>query len=299
MATTAVVNPRRGRGGRFVKGGRKRSSRRPRRRRRHNYGAAMENPRRRKRRRHANPARSYYKRRRSHSRRRRRNPGISPYSSGGYRRSPNPGMFDVDELMSVVPAATGGVVMARWGLKQAGAFEAEKDGTLVPGLKHAAAIWIAAHLGGQMLGSLLGDASKGNVARIAALGYGGDLFLRTRFMRDNEWLKNNVSLQGPEYGDADELNGFQSQSALGAVFQDAMGNNWTQDGSGNWVLAGTMGAPELVEHNGTLYQVLSGMGLDSQPGSGSRLAGFQAQSSLGMARARSSRDSSFGYSTGD
>lgn len=287
------MNPRRGRGGRFVKGGAKR-----RKRRRHNYGAAVANPpRRRRRRRHhaSGAARTYY--RRSH--RRRRNPsGISPYSSGSYRRRPNPGMFDFDELMDTVPAATGGVVLARWGLKQAGAFEPEKDGTLVPGVKHAIAIWLAAHLGGQLVGSLLGDASKGSVARIAALGFGGDLFLRARFARDSEWVKNNLSLQGPEYGDEAELNGFQAQSALGAVYTDAVGNQWTQDGSGNWVPAGVMG--ELVEHNGNLYQVLNGMGLDSQPGSGALLAGFQAQSALGgMRRARSSHQSSFGYATGD
>jgi hypothetical protein len=147
---------------------------------------------------------------------------------------------------------------------------------------------------------LLGDPSKGSIARIAALGFGGDLFLRARFARDSDWVKNNLSLQGPEYSDDAELNGFQSASALGAVYTDAVGNQWTQDGSGNWVPAGVSGVGELVEHNGTLYQVLNGMGLDSMPGSGALLAGFQASSALGgMRRARPSRDSSFGYATGD
>lgn len=276
-----------------MKRSRRRSNKRRRHRRRHNYGAAVANPRRR-RRRHAGAAVKHY-------RRRRRNP-ISPYSSGGYRRAPNrrrnPGMFDFDELMDVVPAATGGVFAARFALKQAGAWEADKaTGVLEPGIKQAIALWIGAHLGGQLIGSMLGDTTKGNVARIAALGYAGDLFARARFFKDSDWMKNNLSLQGPEYTDTDELNGFQSQSALGA-YEDAMGNRWMQDGSGNWVLAGMGAEPNVVDINGTLYQ-LSGMGLDSRPGSGADLAGFQSTSALGFHRGRSSRDSSFGYSTGD
>lgn len=289
MAQTAVVNKRR----------RKRRHNAKRRRRNH-YGAATPN--RRRRRRHSSaPRRSNRRRRYSH---RRRNPGTpsrSPYSSGGYYRAPNPGMFDFEDLTEVMPAATAGIWAGRYALKQAGAFEPAKDGTLEPGLKHAIALWIAANFGGQLIGQLFGDVNKGRMATIAAFGFAGDLFLRTRFMKDSAFVKDNLSLQGLGDGDLDygSMSGFQSHSQIGAV-EDSAGNQWVQTPQG-WVLAGPgvgQGTQLVQTADGTVYE----MGrLDSLPGSGSRLAGFQSHSQigqLGMRRANPNSQSSFGYAPG-
>lgn len=265
MAKTAVVNRRR------RKKRRRNPSRSssPRRRRRRNYGAAaLVNPRRRR-------------ARRSAPRRRRRNP-ISPYSGQGYYRRPNPG-FSFNEVMDVVPAATAGVMAGRFALKQAGAFEPGTGGVLEPGIKHALALWAAAEFGGELVDSMFGH-GKGQMARIACYGFAGDLFLRTKFMRDSEFVKNNLSLQGmgDDYGyeEADPdyetdpafISGFQSQSALGAPdMVDAFGNRFVSTPQG-WQLAGS--------------------------GSGAQLAGFSDRSALGMSRStRPSTTSSFGYSS--
>lgn len=269
MARTAVVNPRKRRrrrrnaNGQFSSGGGGRTANpRRKKRRRRNYGAAAANPRRRR------------------SKGRRRNPA-SVYSTGGYYRRPNPTLFDMDDLTDTVPAATAGVWAGRWAVKQAGAFEPAKDGTLEPGIKHAVAIWVAAAIGGQLVGQMLGSEAKGNVARIACLGYGGDLFMRGRFMRDSAFVQNNLSLQG-----------FQEQSALGAppTMVDAFGNSFVSTPQG-WQLQGGMGADEgdFVEIDGEVYQ-LEGAAEDA-----AALNGFSQESRLGMVPATPGGGSSFGY----
>lgn len=205
----------------------------------------------------------------------------------------------MDELTEVVPAATGGIWAARFALKQAGAFEAAKDGTLEPGLKHAIALWLGAVFGGQLIGSLMGDESKGRFARVAALGFGGDLFLRTRFMRDSEFVQKNLSLQGMGYDDdepgapdyAPAMNGFMTESPLGApTMVDAFGNNYVSTPQG-WQLAG-LGDTQYIQdpETGAVY-ALSGGNVDTS--GGARLAGFATQSPLGDAVPSDS--SSFGY----
>lgn len=282
MAKTAVVNKR----------GRRRRRRNPtssttnRRRRRRNYGAAATiNPRRRRR-------KSYGLARRRPSRggrRRRRNP-VSPYATSGYYRRPNPQFDFMHDATEVLPAATGGVIAARFALRQAGAYEPDAKGVLEPGLKHAIAIYLAAIVGSQLADSVLGG-GKGDIAKIAALGFGGDLFLRTRFMKDSDFYKNNLSLQGLGMGmdedDAgyyvpDGMDGFQETSALGSTMTDAFGNTYVSTPQG-WQL---QGADDLVmDEAGNVFQ-LSG-------GGGARLAGFSQQSPLGAPRASS--DTSFGY----
>lgn len=308
MAKTSVVNPRR----------RRKSSKK----RRRNYGAASSarksNPRRR-RRRHSYGAAP----RRSHKRRR-RNPSSSGssvqrvYSGGGYRR-PNPGMFDFDSLTDTLPSATAGVWAARWAVNQAGDMEGDE-----PGIKHALAIWLAASFGSEIIGQVFGSAHKGEFARIAALGWGGDLFARKRFFKDSKWVKENLYLAGVDEADdtyqygaqeGGDLNGFQSQSALGDSFVDAVGNQYTRTPAG-WALSGAgMGAQLMQDAEGNVYQLgaggtyqypqdynaimqdgASGFGVARDPayGTGARLAGFQSMSALGAHRVRAG-GSSFGY----
>lgn len=281
MAKTAVVNKR----------GRRRRRRNPaattnRRRRRRNYGAAAAiNPRRRSRRRRGHGAA-----------RRRRNP-VSPYASSSYYRRPNPRRtnpsFDVmSDVTEILPAATGGIWLSRFALKQAGPYEADSKGVLEPGIKHALAIYLAATLGSSLIGSVLGS-GKESIAKIAALGFGGDLFLRTRFMKDSEFVKNNLSLQGMGYDDAevvegyyvpDGVSGFQATSPIGAgSMVDAFGNTFVSTPQG-WQL---QGADDLyMAQDGTVYQ-LSG-------GGNARLGGFARTSPIGGARS-GSKSSSFGY----
>jgi hypothetical protein len=246
MAKTAVINRRR----------------RSHKRRRRNYGAAAANPR----------------RRRHHRRGRRRNP-TTPYSAGGYRRTPNPGMFTFDDLIHIVPSGTLGVWGARFALKQSGSFGKE------PGVWQAVALWIGAHLTGSIVGSMFGH-DKGMIAKIGALSYGGDMFARTRLFQGSDWIEKNLSLAGDDDGTEDYedqmIEGFQDQSALG--------------NDGGWALSGMGAAGDLVrDQQGNLYQLSGGMGLDSGPGSGSRLAGFQTQSALGGMRANPNAHTSFGY----
>lgn len=284
MAKTAVVNKR----------GRRRRRRNPtssttnRRRRRRNYGAAATiNPRRRRRRSHG-----IARRRPSRGGRRRRNP-VSPYAGTGYYRRPNPSFDVMNDATEVLPAATAGVLAARFALKQAGAYEPDAKGVLEPGIKHAIAIYIAAVFGGQLVDSVLGN-GKGNIAKVSALGFGGDMFLRNRFMKDSEFYRNNLSLQGLGMGmDEDDgggyyvpdgMDGFQEQSALGSTMTDAFGNTYVSTPQG-WQLNG---ADDLVvDDAGNVYQ-LSG-------GGGARLDGFAQTSPLGAVRA-SRGGSSFGYS---
>lgn len=261
MAKTAVINPRRRR--------RRKSASSGRRRRRRNPSSRASSPRR----------RSYYgaPRRRSNPRRRprrRRNPSVYD-TSGGYsrRRTSNPDMFDFDDMTSIVPAATGGDILCRWAIHMAGPMEPEDDkkgGPPVPGVKHAIAAVLAANVGSGIIGSILGDASKGTIARHAAFGFAGSLFLRKRFMNDSKWLKENVYLDGDGDDDAtdsedveseysEEMNGFQNQSALGAYFTGP---------------------------DGQLYQCL--------PAPSGQMSGFQNQSALGQTGSYRGA-SSFGY----
>jgi hypothetical protein len=297
MARTAVVNPRRRR--------RKKKTTHHRRRRR-NYGAAA-----------STVARSANRRRRSSHKRRRRNPSTaSVYGSGGYRRS-NPMSFNIDHITDTVPSATAGVWAARWAVKMAGAMENGE-----PGIKHALAVWLASSLGSQLISSMFGSAAKGEYARIAALGFGGDLFMRKRFMAQTKWVQENLYLDGvddmddvPDYSDGDDMNGFQAHSALGDSFTDAAGNTYVATERG-WQLAG-MGET-FVDSQGNVFELSGGMGtqdfqypanynqlmngaymgrMPSDPAfgpTGSAVAGFQSRSALGFGRARSS-DSSFGY----
>lgn len=286
MAKTAVVNPRK---------------KRSRRRRRNPSPPAQANPRRRRRR---NSHRSYGAARRAPARRhhrRRRNP-ISPYASGGYRRSPNPfGLSSVSgafsEIMTIVPAGTIGITAARFGVKASGEWSKDGKGVLEPGFSQALAIFLAAHVGGALVSTLFRNPAQGNIAKIAALSYGGDLFARMRFFKDSDFYKNNFSLAGlgedEEYEDAGLVDGFQDTSVLGEEFEDSSGDAY-RSGDRGWALAG--------------------MGLDSPPGSGARLAGmgspqlmvgndgtvyqlsgFQNSSALGAHPARANMSSSFGY----
>lgn len=290
MAKTAVVNRRR----------RRRKSN-PKKKRRRNYGAAQANP----------PKR----------RRRRRNPlPARRRSSGGGRRIANPSRpFDLDQIMEVLPAATGGVWLGRWATKLAGDFEPNDKGIPEPGFKHAIAIALAASVGGDMVGNLMGSSAAGERAYIACLGYGGDLFLRRRFFRDSEFVEKNLNLSGignPDDDDeyeyvydyedpgADTVSGFSQTSPLGNVnsYTDAVGNRYVMTNRG-WQLAGVGQSQSdyVVGPDGTLYQLSGGVGAGTYPPDyanvmeAAGVGGFASQSRLGMAPARNSEGNSFGY----
>lgn len=200
MAKTATVN-------------RKRRRKTPRRRRRNpkTYGAATNRRRR-------------YKRR---STRRRRNPSRYSSTTTGYYQRPNPdGVLDFQGAMEILPPATLGIGASRWAVNMAGPFELSREGIQEPGIKHAIAIWLAAGIGGDLIGGLLGDGRKSDIARIAALGWGGDLFLRKRFLRDNKWINENLYM-------GDGSSGNMGQDS----FIDAAGNKFIRGPSG-WRLAG-------------------------------------------------------------
>lgn len=196
MAKTATVNKPR-----------KRSKKRRRRKNPQKYGAAKNRPRRRRR-----------------STRRRTN--ITRYSSSptGYYQRPNPdGMLDFQGAMEILPPATLGIGAARWAVNMAGPFEVGREGVAEPGFAHAIAIWLAAGIGAPLIGGLLGDARRTDIARIAILGWGGDLFMTKRFLRDNRWMAENLYL-----GDV----GVGQDS-----FIDAGGNKWIK-GPAGWRLSG-------------------------------------------------------------
>lgn len=256
MAKTAVVNPPRKRARRSSSHGRAR--------------ARTENPRR---------------RRRSHRRRRRNPAGRNPYASVNYYRSPNRGRrrarrrnpdFSMAELTSIVPAATAGVIASRWAVKQSGAWEPGAGGQLEPGIKQALAIYLAATVGSDMIAQLLGSEEKGRYAKIAAFGYGGDLFLRTRFMRDSQFFQNNLSLQGME---ATSMIG--AANPMQSTWVDGQGQTWLMTNQG-WQLAGLGQELVLVE--------------DTGEGAGDELEGMEASSMIGAySRRRASTTNSFGY----
>lgn len=266
MAKTAVVNPRR----------RRKSSKRRRR------NPSTSNPRRR-RRTYGSARRRRTNTRRRTSGRRRRNPTVQQvYSSGGYRTK-NPDLFDIDHMLHIMPAATGGIWAVRWAMRMAGPFEAETVTTpsgqqaqiAVPGIKHAFAGVIAAKMGSGIIGQMLGDASKAQFAEIAALGFVGDLFMRTRVMSGSQWVADNLMLQGVD--DCDQ-------------YDDETGDDYDP----------SMGAdPQyVVGPDGYLYQ-MSGIATDPARLNGlqdqSRLGGLQDQSRLGMVR-RGPSVNGFGYS---
>lgn len=258
MARTAIVNPRK-----------KRKSK-PRKR---SYG----------RKRNPGPVRSYNARkRRSAPKRRRRNPSApanSVYSAGGYRARKNPAgdLFDFDYLMDTLPAATAGVLLARYAVKMAGPFEVVEKGEaggagkMGPGLKHAFALLVASRYGSQLVGSMLGP-DKSRIAEISAMGFAGDLFFRKRLFEDSEWVQTNLYLNGvddmeeidQEY---DEMGGFEQDSALGEP-QYVVGPDGTL-----YQLSGTQVAPDPAYYPGAV-------------------AGFEEDSALG---AVPSEESSFGY----
>lgn len=265
MPKTAVINRRK----------KRRSSRRRRNApRRTSYGAAArtENARRRRRR----------------STRRRRNPTgpvevREAYRSSGYRRKPNPNggsLFDFNALTQITPAATAGVLLARWATHLAGEFEDDE-----PDIKHAVAIWIAAGLGGQIVGQILNDRYKGLYAHIAALGFGGDLFLRKVFLKETDWFQENLYLgeNNEEETDYTELDGFQDTSTLGQTYYDAQGNAWVLTAQGYQPAGRLMGQPPMLPE-------------DPAVGVGTQLAGFQDTSALGRRMVRAGGDNSFGYS---
>lgn len=251
MATTAVVNPRRRR--------RRKARRANPRRRRYRYGAA-------RRRRNPSPYAMANPRRRRRGRRRRySNP--SPYamvnprrrSRGGRRRNPTGDLLDFDRVIDQAPAATLGVLAARWLIKFAGPFEgpaagvaAGGTGVAAPGVKHALAIMIGSKIAGDMIDGFM--PGKGHLAEISALGFGGDLFLRKRFMANSPWMANNLYMDG-----------FEMDSQIGQdTFTDATGQQYVRTPSG-WALAGMGQSNVMVLPNGDVVQ-LEGFEMQSQIG---------------------------------
>lgn len=235
MPRTAVVNPRKKRrklyGAAAAAHAKKRGGGRKKRRRNPSSQYAQTNPRRRARRR--NPS-AYAQRNPS---RRRRNP-----SSGG-------SMFDIDRMMQIVPAGTAGIQAARWAVKLAGPFEPGAAGRSdKPGIKHGIAIALAAHFGGGLIGDLLGDPDKGAIAEIAALSWGGDLFLHRAFWDNpgpDSFATRNLYLGADAGGGASE-------------FVDASGNRYIQTPQG-WQLAGIeMGAGVETDEPMTPGQIVVG-----------------------------------------
>jgi hypothetical protein len=211
MATTAVVNPKRKRRKLYGAAAASHAAKRGRgkaRKRNPSSGSDYRYPNKRR------------AKRRGGGKRRRRNPGAAAYR---YR---NPESFSFDELVYITPAATAGVIGARWATKIAGPFENNE-----PGIKHAIALWIAGKFGGQLVGDLMGDPDKGAIAEIACLGFAGDLFLRKRFMKDSQWLRDNVYLEGDDYA-------YHAGDDMGAdVFRDSTGATYVRTPQG-WALQG-------------------------------------------------------------
>lgn len=270
MAKTAVVNRRRGRDGRFRKGG----SSKP--------ASRAHHPKRKK-----NPSRRYYGAAAPRKHKRRRNPSTAmavqrAYQPAGYRRSnPSAGGF-FNSMMEVLPAATGGVWAARWAVHEAGDFEKDDKGALVPGAKHALAIYLAAHFGGQMIGQLLGDPNKGTIAAISALGFGGDMFARKRFFTDSQFVKDNLYLDGvDDDGSPDVVSDQEEPYAELGAYTDAVGNRYVRTAQG-WQLAGAYDDPSRGAQRLAGFQAQSALG------------GFESQSALGGI-VTSSNGSSFGY----
>ena len=260
MAKTAVVNKRR-------KTRSDKGKRRPKRRKQpRRYGAAAK----------------------SRSTGRRRNPApLSKYASSGYQRRPNPSMFDVDTWTRIVPSATAGVFIARWAVKMAGPFEPDAAGVPVPGFKHAIAIAIAAEFGGRLVGQMLGGRREIDYAQVAALGYGGDLFLRKRFGLNNRWMQENISLEGTQL----------PANTMGAdTYTDPAGNQYIRTSAG-WQLSGNnnqgdwhYGQVELPEdaepgdiiqtEEGEIFEVMAGGEVVSRPDLGAFYQGAETDAEV-------------------
>ena len=185
-------------------------------------------------------------------------------------RTANPDVFDFDQLMEIVPSATGGIFAVRFGMKLAGDFEIEtvknaqgQDMQIaVPGIKHAIAGLIAAKYGAPMVAQLAGGGpEKEKAALYAGLGFVGDLFARKRLLGDNKWVSENLMLQGV---DDCSISGLQENSQLG----DLEEGEYFQDEEGN------------------IYQLPAGQDM----------SGLQENSQLGaQPRAMASGGSTFGY----
>ncbi len=164
----------------------------------------------------------------------------SAYSStpGGYYRRPNRkknpvNLFKLDTYTKILPAGVAGIWLTRWAIKMAGPFEPDATGTPVPGFKHAIAVALAAQIGGPLIGNLFGGAREVDIAQIAALSWGGDMFLTKRFLKDTPWITENVYLG--QYDD--EYDDEYTDNELGAdTFTDAAGNKYIRTASG-WALA--------------------------------------------------------------
>lgn len=241
MPKSAVINPRRDRKGRFLKGGRKRRSNPAK-------GGA------RGRRRNPSPfTQAAYAGHPREVNRRRRRRGSKHYYGGSRRRNPgsavsrrsNPSL-GIDQLVETLPAATLGIQAARFATSMAGEFEADKSGRPVPGIAHMIAWWVAAKYGGEMVGSLLGSPTKGHYATIAALGWAGDQLLWKRFIEPanptaepkglRKWASENMYLG--DAGGGYYMGGFEQTSPIGATeYTDAMGNRYVSTPEG-WGMAG-------------------------------------------------------------
>jgi hypothetical protein len=263
---TAVINPRRRR--------RRRNKAAAPARRRRNPEEAVSNPRRRRR-----AKRRYYGGAR---RRRRRNPvgALAPRRSSAPRARQKNGAIGLDDAIEILPAGTAGVWAARWAVAQAGEFE---DGE--PGFRHALAVWIAASFGADLIGSAFGQ-GKATIARIAALSWGGDMFMRNRFMKDSAWVKENISLKGVDDTTRRYAHGATYMGAGDGPFVDAIGNRYVPTDQG-WALAGDDGGQLVMDESGNVFS-LGGFEASSPIG------GFESSSPIGALGSRSG-ESSFGY----
>jgi hypothetical protein len=228
-------------------------------------------------------------RRRRRRRYRRHNP--SPYampnprrrSRGGRRRNPGGNLLDFDRAIEVAPPATLGVLIARWLTKFAGPFEGTVGGVPAqPGIKHALALLVGSKIGADIIDGFM--PGKGHIAEIAALGFGGDLFLRKRFMRDSRWMQENLYLEG-----------FDMDSQIGAdTFVDATGQTYVRTANG-WALAGFDMHSQIGQYQpGQIFTLPDGtvVQVEGEYESGDYAMGSQYESG---SNAMGFGDSSFGY----
>ena len=145
----------------------------------------------------------------------------------------------METYTKIVPAGIAGIWLARWAVKMAGPFEPDAKGTPVPGFKHAIAIALAAQVGAPLVGNVFGGKEVVDVAQIAALSWGGDMFMMKRFMTESTWMTENLYLGDyeDEYENDEYEEGVEYDEELGAdTFTDAAGNKYVRT-SGGWALA--------------------------------------------------------------
>jgi hypothetical protein len=287
---------------------------------------ATVNARRKKRKkRRRNPATSYGAAKRTSSRRRRTSPAVrKSYSSGGYRkRVSNPGLFDFDSYMKIIPPATLGNVAGRFAVKLGGPMENGQ-----PGFAHFIAGILGINLGSNMVGKVFRDSRAEDYAYASGVGYLGELFLRKRFLADSPWYTGNISLEGDgasvqsydqymdgvgdhyDQGDVIQLPDGKVVQVLAGMgqsdFTTAQGQRWVQTPQG-WQMSGPQQYDRRMEQpaqglpGGTFAGFQSdsnletGVGVDPDPvhAHSAPLDGFQNQSPLGDAYANN--NSSFGY----